>query len=281
MTIARLLKYDRTLIDLVLGKEIRKNFLLIGLDEVGRGCLAGPVCTAAYYNRFFCENQGSASQASVNRRNFCREIRDLNDSKKVPKSKHEILCKALTEAQDEEILWSVDFKSAEDIDRQGIVACIYDSMSENIAKILLEYFQNKGCYPQIVIVLIDGPTTIKSLQTKINHRKEFIEIEFHKSFSAKREVPGLLLEIIRSNLYETEKPLLLQIPIIKGDTLSASIAAASNIAKHARDQYMLRLANEYPDYSWDTNVGYGTQRHFEAIQKLGINEFHRKSFLYN
>ena len=67
--------------------------------------------------------------------------------------------------------------------------------------------------------------------------------------------------------------------IIKGDDKFASIAAASVIAKVERDKFMTVLAEKYPDYSWETNAGYGTKAHIEGIKKAGITKWHRKTFL--
>ena len=68
------------------------------------------------------------------------------------------------------------------------------------------------------------------------------------------------------------------ISIIKGDTLSLSIAAASIIAKVTRDRLMQDLSEQFPGYNWQQNKGYGTQAHVEAIAKLGLTEHHRRSF---
>ncbi len=66
--------------------------------------------------------------------------------------------------------------------------------------------------------------------------------------------------------------------IIKGDSLYLSIAAASILAKTYRDDYMLKLAQQFPGYGWETNAGYATQQHRDGIRELGITPFHRKSF---
>ena len=66
--------------------------------------------------------------------------------------------------------------------------------------------------------------------------------------------------------------------IVKGDGKYLSIAAASVLAKTYRDEYMLRLHEQYPQYHWDTNMGYPTKAHYEAIQKYGITPYHRKTF---
>lgn len=66
--------------------------------------------------------------------------------------------------------------------------------------------------------------------------------------------------------------------IVKGDARFASIAAASVLAKTYRDEYMRRLAIEYPEYGWDRNMGYPTREHIEAIRQFGLTPYHRKSF---
>ncbi len=72
-----------------------------------------------------------------------------------------------------------------------------------------------------------------------------------------------------------------QTTVTKGDSKSASIAAASILAKVARDDYMQKLHKKYPQYGWAQNKGYLTRAHIDAIKTHGINEFHRKSFLKN
>lgn len=67
--------------------------------------------------------------------------------------------------------------------------------------------------------------------------------------------------------------------IIKGDGRSASIAAASILAKVARDRYMQKLDEEFPQYNWKKNAGYLTKQHLDAIDKYGVTKYHRKSFL--
>lgn len=69
--------------------------------------------------------------------------------------------------------------------------------------------------------------------------------------------------------------------IVKGDSKSASIAAASILAKVTRDRYMQKIDKEFPEYNWRKNNGYLTKEHIEAIKKYGITKYHRKSFLKN
>ena len=77
---------------------------------------------------------------------------------------------------------------------------------------------------------------------------------------------------------------ILEIPaqtVVKGDGKYLSIAAASVLAKTYRDEYMLRLHEQYPQYHWDTNMGYPTKTHYETIRQFGITPYHRKSFKLN
>ncbi len=67
-------------------------------------------------------------------------------------------------------------------------------------------------------------------------------------------------------------------PVIRGDGRSASIAAASIIAKVARDEIMVALAQQFPGYGWETNAGYGVKAHSEALKTLGVTPHHRRSF---
>ena len=67
--------------------------------------------------------------------------------------------------------------------------------------------------------------------------------------------------------------------VVKGDSCSANIAAASILAKVTRDAYMEKLAREYPEYGFEVHKGYGTKRHYEALREYGTSPVHRKSFL--
>lgn len=69
--------------------------------------------------------------------------------------------------------------------------------------------------------------------------------------------------------------------VIKGDSKSASIAAASILAKVERDNYMLKLDREFPEYDWKNNKGYLSKAHIEAIKKFGVTKYHRKTFVRN
>ena len=67
-------------------------------------------------------------------------------------------------------------------------------------------------------------------------------------------------------------------PIVGGDGLALSIAAASIVAKVARDRIMVALSQQYPGYGWETNMGYGTRAHQEGLARLGVSPHHRRSF---
>jgi ribonuclease HII len=100
-------------------------------------------------------------------------------------------------------------------------------------------------------------------------------LAMHKAIDKLKENIDLLL--IDGNKFKKYKELNHEC-IIKGDSKFLSIAAASVLAKNYRDEIMTKLDIEYPDYDWKNNKGYPTVKHRKAIQKIGINEYHRKSY---
>lgn len=112
----------------------------------------------------------------------------------------------------------------------------------------------------------------------------------HRALDGLRKIDGTPLVpehiIVDGNKWKPYVPEggLLEVPartVVKGDGTYMSIAAASVLAKTYRDDYMLRLHEQYPMYSWNENKGYPTQAHYEAIQKYGVTPYHRKSFKLN
>ncbi len=95
------------------------------------------------------------------------------------------------------------------------------------------------------------------------------------SVEALNSVPGVVL-VDGNKRFDTSIPLL---PIVKGDSKSLSIAAASIVAKVVRDDIMLQLASEYPGYGWDHNKGYPTKSHIKALKELGPTPYHRLTFI--
>ncbi|MEJ5262723.1 MAG: ribonuclease HII [Ignavibacterium sp.] len=177
---------------------------LAGVDEAGRGPLAGPVVAAAV----------------ILPKNF--HHKEIDDSKKLSHKQREKLFDIITQNA---ISYSFSVISQKTIDEINILNASLLAMKKSVLKLK----------PSPEIVLIDG----------------------NKKFSS-----GLEL-----------------IPIVKGDSLSQSIAAASIIAKVIRDRMMNRLAERYPEYGWDKNKGYPTKQHIEALLKFGPTQVHRKSFL--
>lgn len=193
--------------------EFDKNWLdegkiIVGIDEAGRGPLAGPVVAAAVI--LDCNNQ----------------IEGINDSKRLTSTKREKLYQQITEKA---IGWAVGIASPEEIDRVNILEATFLAMKRAIEKI----------QKNVDLILVDGNRTIPFL--------------------------------------EKEK----QIAIIKGDGKSASIAAASIIAKVTRDKIMMEYHNLYPLYRFDLHKGYGTELHLEMIRRYGVCEIHRRSFCEN
>lgn len=178
--------------------------LIAGVDEVGRGCLAGAVVAAA------CILDLSKPLPE-----------DLNDSKKLSAKKRE---KINDELKQNVIAYSIAQVEAEEIDQINILQATKKAM-----RLAIENLTIKADF-----LLIDA------LQLK-----------------------------------EINLP---QKAIIKGDAISASIAAASILAKTYRDNLMCEYAKIYPNYGFEKHAGYGTKAHFEAIKKHGACPLHRKSF---
>jgi ribonuclease HII len=178
--------------------------LICGVDEAGRGPLAGPVCAAAVILPPHAQIPG------------------LNDSKKLTDKKRRELYPVIME---QAVAYGIGFASHEEIDEINILQATYLAMERAIAKLSVR--------PELA--LIDG-----------NRAKDF----------------GVPVKTV-----------------IKGDSLSASIAAASILAKVTRDDLMLEAAKEYPQYAFDVHKGYGTKVHYEALAAYGPSPIHRMSFL--
>ena len=177
-----------------------------GIDESGRGPLAGPVCAAAVILPPDCDIPG------------------LNDSKKLSEKKREALFPVI---QEKALAFGIGWATAEEIDRVNILQATFLAMARAV-----EALPAPADY-----ALVDG------------NRMPPLPI------------PG-----------ET---------IVKGDATSASIAAASILAKVSRDRLLRRLDEEHPEYGFAKHKGYGTKAHYEAIRKYGLLPEHRRSFLKN
>ncbi len=208
----RIIKYDEEIIRSEKMLDFEKKYTeqgfeyICGIDEVGRGPLAGPVVACAV---ILPKNE---------------MILGLNDSKQLSKKKREELYDTILEKA---VAYGIGIKSHERIDEINILQATFEAMQMAIDK----------------------------LQVK----------------------PDLLLndavKIPNVNIH--------QVPIIKGDTLSASIAAASIVAKVTRDRMMQEYDNIYPGYDFGSNMGYGSAKHIEGLKKLGPCDIHRRSFIGN
>lgn len=181
--------------------------IICGLDEAGRGPLAGPVFAAAVILK-----SGEV-------------IEGLNDSKKISAKKREQLYEVVTERA---VDYSIASASVQEIDSINILRATFLAMKRAL----------QGLKVDPDFVLVDG----NMLPLGIN-------------------IPSRA--------------------IVKGDSLCASIAAASILAKVSRDRLMCKLDEKYPQYGFAKHKGYGTKLHIEMIHKYGTCPYHRRSFLKN
>ncbi len=178
--------------------------LICGVDEAGRGPLAGPVCAAAVI----------LPKGLV--------IPGLNDSKKLSDKRRRELFPII---QQEAVGFGIAFASQEEIDEINILQATFLAMRRAMEQL----------NPQPEFALIDG-----------NRETDF----------------GVPCKTV-----------------IKGDSLSANIAAASVLAKVTRDNWMMEAAEKYPGYGFEIHKGYGTKAHYAALEKLGPCPIHRRTFL--
>ena len=178
--------------------------ILCGVDEAGRGPLAGPVCAAAV----------------ILPRGL--EIPGLNDSKKLSEKRREALYDVIISSA---MAYGIAFADVEEIERLNILHATFLAMNRAIAQLSVR--------PELA--LIDG------------NRDSDIE------------VPSRC--------------------IVKGDSRCADIAAASILAKVTRDRYMIKMAEQYPQYGYEHHNGYGTKQQYAALREYGATPIHRMSFL--
>ncbi len=178
--------------------------IICGVDEAGRGPLAGPVCAAAVILPPHLELNG------------------LTDSKKLTDKRRRELFPMI---QEQAIAYGIGLASEQEIDEINILQATFLAMQRALDQLPVR--------PDLV--LIDG-----------NREKDF----------------GLPVKTV-----------------VKGDSLSANIAAASVLAKVTRDDLLVEMARTYPEYGFDIHKGYGTKAHYEALRKYGPCPTHRMTFL--
>nr|WP_302596196.1 ribonuclease HII [uncultured Cellulosilyticum sp.] len=184
-----------------------KQKILVGIDEVGRGPLAGPVVAAAVILPYETRLIG------------------LKDSKKLTEAKREALYDEIKKVA---LGIGIGIAEAPVIDEINILQATFKAMREALSQL----------DTPAQVILVDGDHIIPG-----------VEITQHA--------------------------------VIGGDNKSASIAAASVIAKVTRDRMMVDYAKTYPNYDWESNKGYGSQRHYDGIREKGLTPLHRRSFLKN
>ena len=187
-------------------KKYESCGLICGIDEAGRGPLAGPVVAGAVILPRDCQ------------------ILYLNDSKKLTARRRELLYEEIMEKA---LAVGTGVVSHARIDEINILQATYEAMRQAIEKL--------GMAPDI---LLNDAVTIPEVTLK-------------------------------------------QVPIIKGDAKSVSIAAASVIAKVTRDRMMVEMDLKYPGYGFASNKGYGSAAHIASIREMGPCEIHRKTFIRN
>lgn len=222
---------------------------IIGIDEVGRGPLAGPVCVCAFLMKeSFLVNDNFPTCRT------CGELPKLRDSKKLSKKQREVWFNFLKKQKEEgNCDYAVSFVSSENIDKFGINKCIQKALNKSLNDVASRQFPNFSRFTP------EGPYTDENLEIA---------------------VPLDQLHVFLDGGLHAPKEYLNQETIIKGDELHPIISMASIMAKVTRDRVMTNYAVEYPDYGFEKHSGYGTKAHYEAIKKYGQTSIHRKTFIH-
>ena len=222
----------------------RGSKIIIGIDEVGRGPIAGPVCVAAF---LVYEPVTFAREIKkiTTGKNMDGQKLPLRDSKKLSRHNREAWVSIVSEWKKAgKCDFAISITHAEKIDQIGIAKAIRKSLASSLEKVSRNISLN----------------TINSRSNKKNSVNESVQVLLDGGLRAPVE-------------YTNQKT------IIKGDEKEFAIALASIVAKVHRDKHMMRLAKLYPKYGFESHVGYGTKDHYLAIKKHGITGIHRKSFL--
>lgn len=222
------------------------NKYIVGIDEAGRGPLAGPVaigtsCIPKLYQKEVFSLLKKAG---------------LNDSKQVKEKTREELYTLLTQLKKEnKIDWEVALVSTDIISKKGIVYAINLGIQKNLKKIL-------ACDPQKTL-LARHPCEGRDpglLDSRLRGNDDFCG-------SVTLELDGAL-KIPQGQWQKASV-------IIKGDSIKPSIMIASILAKVTRDRYMKKLSKKYPQYGFEMHKGYGTKKHRELIKQFGLCPEHR------
>jgi len=210
--------------------SFRKNLIMIGVDEAGRGSWAGPLVAAS---------------CSIDFQHYHLLNSGINDSKMLTHMKRKQIVNSIGNLA----TYSTGVSTEREIDNYGLTFANVIAMKRSIFSLISIIDSSSKNSFKKYIIYVDG-----------KYKPDFNKVDDHLGDSK--------LNIKFKDV----------IPVVKGDTISKTIALASIIAKETRDSIMRNHSLIYPKYSFNTNIGYGTAKHKEELLKYGVLSFHRKSF---
>jgi len=241
------MKYPNFYFEKKLWKQGFKH--IAGVDEVGRGCFAGPVVAAACV---FASIKNSKFQTIDYKKHREFKINNskpvyINDSKKLTPRQREVACEWI---KDNALTWGIGEVPVAKINRLGMGRATKMAFRRAVSD------AKKRFGKRIDYLLIDA-----------------FYIPYFQGFPAVKKT-------VRKN-HKLKDRKARQLAIVNGDAKSITIGAASIVAKVYRDKLMLKLSKnlKYKKYGWGRNKGYGTREHQEAIKNFGITRYHRKQFV--
>ena len=210
--------------------SFRKNLIMIGVDEAGRGSWAGPLVAAS---------------CSIDFQHYHLLNSGINDSKMLTHMKRKQIFNSIGNLA----TYSTGVSTEREIDNYGLTFANVIAMKRSIFSLISIIDSSSKNSFKKCIIYVDG-----------KYKPDFNKVDDHLGDSK--------LNIKFKDV----------IPVVKGDTISKTIALASIIAKETRDSIMRHYSQIYPKYSFNTHFGYGTAKHKEELLKYGVLAFHRKSF---
>ena len=236
---------------------------VIGVDEVGRGCLAGPVVAGAVVLK--------------NR----QDLEKFVDSKSISEKSRNLLAKKIHEDH----FVGLGSATSEEVDELNILQASFLAMVRALVQ-LSEVCAQSQASPKFssidwnkALVLVDGHLKIPLPWIQDLHRQSGQNLKGAEPSAnldgpaeGNRHIPGVASQILH------QSPA--QLAVVKGDQLVPEISAASIAAKVHRDQWMQNRAQEFPHYEWQKNKGYGSVAHRRALEKYGPSPLHRRSFAW-
>jgi len=271
------------LLDMPKREKYEKRYT-IGIDEVGRGALAGPVTVAAI---LLPQNFSMKIRVYPRLNPRISASAKLRDSKKLSPRQRELWFQYITQTNTNETRTNTDGQRQFVLRRRPTKPV--SSLSRNDARRLLRgprqsaiYYAVASVSPKVIDKIgISNAANLAASRATAKLLQYLTIVNYNSKIGIKIFLDGGLYLDKNISVNQRTHPRLSASTIIKGDEKVPAIMLASIIAKVTRDRFMLKLHKKYPQYGFDKHKGYGTKFHIKAIKKFGLSPIHRQTFKIN